>query len=75
MIFPLEGFVEVPFSCFQSVFQRERERKIILLNSVDIFSLQGAFEIPLVFSENFLLRSLFWVTGGLASYKASFLHP
>ena len=65
-------FVEVPLSCFQSAFQRHREKD--WLNSVDIFSLQGAFEIPLVFSENFLLRNLFWAAGERPFDKAS-LYP
>ena len=70
--FSLESFVEMSFSCFQSVFQRDREKD--LLNSVDIFSLHGAFEIPLVFSENFLLRNLFWAAGERPFDKAS-LYP
>ena len=59
-------------SCFQSVFQRDREKD--LLNSVDIFSLQGAFEILLVFSETFLLRNLIWAAGERTFDKAS-LYP
>ena len=59
--FLLKVFVGVPLSCFKSVFQRKLE----LLNSVDIPSLQGAFEILLVIFESFLLRNLFCVAGGL----------
>ena len=59
--FLLKVFVGVPLSCFKSVFQRKLE----LLNSVDIPSLQGAFEILLVIFESFLSRNLFCVAGGL----------
>ena len=74
MVFPLE---RVLLKCLFPVFKvyfREREREKDLLNSVDIFSLQGAFEIPLVFSENFLLRNLFWAAGERPFDKAS-LYP
>ena len=70
--FSWKVLVDVSLSCFQSVFQRDREKD--LLNSVDIFSLHGAFEIPLVFSENFLLRNLFWAAGERPFDKAS-LYP
>ena len=54
MFFLLKVFVGVPLSCFKRVFQRKLE----LLNSVDIPSLQGAIEI-------LLLLNLFCVAGRL----------
>ena len=51
----------MPLPCFKGAFQRKLE----LLNSVDIPSLQGAFEILLVIFESFLSRNLFCVAGVL----------
>ena len=65
--FSLKVFVGVPLSCFKSVFQRKLE----LLSSVDIPSLQGAFEILLVVFESFLLGNLFCVAGGLRLWSLS----